>query len=817
MHRYSFPHKPVANPEAIVGGAGKYRFTVLTDGLLRYEWANDHQFENRASVLAINRRLPVPEFRVEENEHNLQIITSRFHLTYDKESFTPSGLSAVIKGHYGPHVSVWRYGNKVNDLGGTARTLDETDGRVALEEGVTSRQGFTTLDDSKSMLFDERQWVSTRLPGDHVDGYLFAYGHDYRQAVQALYLLSGPQPLLPRWALGNWWSRYYAYSADDYLSLMDQFSEKKIPISVAVLDMDWHIVDDNRVKQAGVTGWTGYTWNRKLFPDPKGFMAELHSRGLRIALNDHPADGVQSYEDPYDEMAVALSHDTSNRDPIPFDITNQSFLDAFFDVLHRRFEDDGLDMWWVDWQQGTHSRIPGIDPLWVLNHYHFLDSAIGNKRPLTFSRYAGPGSHRYPIGFSGDTVVSWDSLHFQPEFTATASNIGYGWWSHDIGGHFHGERSEEMLIRWVQLGVFSPILRLHSSNNIFSIKEPWNLEAPFAQIMTDYLQFRHRLLPYLYTMNVRAAVEGLPLVQPMYWGYPESEEAYNVPNQYLFGSDLIVASITSPQDQKSRRSQVRAWLPPGRHVDIFTGTVYDGDRRLWLNRKLTEYPVFAPEGAIIPLDAHSALENGCKDPTTIELLVVVGADGSFEIVSDDGHGQYTDQIQFRHTPISFYQHSGELHIGPTSGIETSTNDHEWQVRFLGYSSSGKIQVQSGEEINNIDGEKVSNGLLVKLGSHSDNTKIVVKLENRPSMNVHTPAAQIVDFLRGAQIEMDMKDCIRVIVESPKSRLVQVGELQTLGLDTAVLNPILEFLLADSREFSDGDSQETGWAVVDGTC
>jgi alpha-glucosidase (family GH31 glycosyl hydrolase) len=385
---------------------------------------------------------------------------------------------------------------------------------------------------------------------------------------------------------------------------------KEIPLSVAVLDMDWHIVDDDRVKQAGVTGWTGYSCNKRLFPDPQGFMTQLRNRGLRIALNDHPADGVHSYEDPYDEMAVALSHDTSTRDPIPFDITNQVFLDAFFDVLHRRFEDDGLDIWWVDWQQGVHSPIPGIDPLWVLNHYQFLDSTISNKRPLTLSRYAGPGSHRYPIGFSGDTVISWDSLHFQPEFTATASNIGYGWWSHDIGGHFHGERSEEMLIRWVQLGAFSPILRLHSSNNIFSIKEPWNLQVPYAQVMTDFLQFRHRLVPYLYAMNVRAAVEGLPLVQPMYWGYPESEEAYNVPNQYLFGSDLIVASITTPQDPKSQRSQVRAQLPPGRHIDIFTGTVYDGDRRLWLNRRLAEYPVLATEEAVIPLDAQFLLKNG---------------------------------------------------------------------------------------------------------------------------------------------------------------------------------------------------------------
>ncbi|KAJ5645791.1 hypothetical protein N7490_002163 [Penicillium lividum] len=814
MHRYSFPHTPVANTDSIIS-AGNYRFTVLTDGLLRYEWAEDRQFEDRASVLAINRQLPVPEFRVKEDQTSLQILTSRFQLTYDKQEFSENGLSAVIKGSYGPHVSVWRYGVRSSNLGGTTRTLDEADGRVALEQGVISRQGFATLDDSTSMLFDDRQWVTTRLPGNRLDGYLFAYGHDYRQAIQAFYLLSGPQPLLPRWALGNWWSRFYPYTGEEYLSLVDRFRESDIPLSVAVLDMDWHIVgDDLRVRNAGVTGWTGYTWNKELFPDPKAFLAELHDRGLHVSLNDHPADGVQAYEDPYNEMATALNHDTSMGDPISFDITNQDFLDASFDVLHRRFEREGLDLWWVDWQQGTHSRIPGIDPLWVLNHYHFLDSSLDNKRPLTFSRYAGPGSHRYPIGFSGDTVVSWDSLQFQPEFTATASNIGFGWWSHDIGGHFHGQKNDEMLIRWVQYGVFSPILRLHSSNNIFSIKEPWNLDPQYGQIMTEYLKFRHRLLPYLYTMNVRAAMQGLPLIQPMYWAYPEREESYNVPNQYMFGSDLIVVPITAPQDPRSRRSQVLAWLPPGRYVDVFTGMVYDGDRRIWLNRRLKDFPVFAPEGAIIPLDAASALPNNCANSTSIELLVVVGKDGIFELVEDDGKGNCTDQINFRRTRISFDQQAGELHIESRSGGNIPPHVRQWKIRFLGYASSELINVCVGDRTQMVNGQNVNNCLYLDVGPHPENTRIVIKLESHPHLMMNRPELQIIDFLRGAQIELDLKDEIRKVIERPISKLLQIGDLHALGLDSALLNPILECLLADSRFALTTEDQETAFIVVD---
>lgn len=118
-------------------------------------------------------------------------------------------------------------------------------------------------------------------------------------------------------------------------------------------------------------------------------------------------------------------------------------MDAYFD-MHHRMEAEGVDFWWLDWQQGGVTRQKGLDPLWMLNHMHYLDSGRGGNWPLTFSRYAGPGSHRYPVGFSGDTIVTWESLAFQPQFTATASNIGYGWWSHDIGGHMFGYRNEEL-------------------------------------------------------------------------------------------------------------------------------------------------------------------------------------------------------------------------------------------------------------------------------------------------------------------------------------------------------------------------------------
>ena len=278
----------------------------------------------------------------------------------------------------------------------------------------------------------------------------------------------------------------------------------------------------------------------------------------------HPADGVRAFEDAYADMAAAVGQDPAEGLPVAFDVVDRRFLAAYFAVLHRGLEDQGVDFWWIDWQQGEHSRIAGIDPLWMLNRFHFEDSGRDERRPLTFSRYAGPGSHRYPVGFSGDTIVSWASLDFQPEFTATASNIGYGWWSHDVGGHTLGVRDDDLALRWVQLGVFSPILRLHSTDDPFLSKEPWAYPEETRRAMGEALRLRVRLVPYLHTMNHRSASEGVPLVLPLYHAAPAEAAAYTTPNAFLFGSELLVAPITSPRDPVVLRGAATAWMSRSR-------------------------------------------------------------------------------------------------------------------------------------------------------------------------------------------------------------------------------------------------------------
>jgi alpha-glucosidase (family GH31 glycosyl hydrolase) len=419
---------------------------------------------------------------------------------------------------------------------------------------------------------------------------------------------------------------------------------------------------------------------------------------------------------------------------------------------------------------------------------------------MTFSRYAGPGSHRYPVGFSGDTIATWESLEFQTEFTATASNIGYGWWSHDIGGHMHGSKDDELATRWAQFGAFSPILRLHSSNSPWTSKEPWVFGMEACKVMTDFLRLRHRLLPYLYTMNQKAASEGSPLVQPMYWDYPKREEAYRVPTQYFFGSELIVVPITAPQDPKLRLGRVRGWLPPGRHVDIFTGAVYDGDRELWLSRALGDYPVFASEGSIVPLDGASEPENGAENPEAFEVLIAVGADGEFKIMEDDGIGSNVNEVTWTQTLISYNQATGVVQIGPTKGSVKSSGIREWNLRFLALEKPEMLRVLvDGFEIEASD-EKVSNGLLVKVGKISKDSKVTIELGADPRLSPPEPSSLILPFLNAAQLSFGLKEQIWAIVTSKTSKTTQASRLNAMDMEKHLLDAVLEYVLADSPTY-----------------
>ena len=608
----------------------QFRISVLTDRLIRLEYSESGTFTDEETSAVICRNFPKIYYDVSTENDILMVETDSLLLKYDGGPFSSTGLSIELKENMQRWYYSVVYANSDENLLGTARTLDMTDGFASLEGGIFGGKGFAVLDDSRSAVLNDGEYFPRN--DDGMDLYFFGYGKKYYDGLKDLYTLTGNVPMIPRYALGNWWSRYYRYSEESYLELMDRFEEEKIPLSVAVIDMDWHITD---VDPKYGTGWTGYSWNKELFPDPQRFLKALKDKKLYTTLNLHPADGIRGFEDMYENMAYRMGIEPATGKAIEFDFGNKEFRDAYFEEVLHPYERDGVDFWWIDWQQGTGKAGVEVDPLFLLNHYHYKDMEDRKIRPMIFSRYAGVGSHRYPIGFSGDTHTTWRSLAYQPYFTSTASNIGYGWWSHDIGGHMLGDKDNERLVRWVQFGVFSPIMRIHSSSSAFFNKEPWNLEEPYKSIIIEFMRLRHKLLPYLYTMNYVAHKSGRPLIRPMYYICPDNKESYEVKNEYGFGDVLIVGTITSPADKDLKLGESVMYIPNGRWYDIFTGNVYDGDKKRKLYRTLDSIPVLLPEGGIVPLSADD-YDNGCDNPKSFEVSIGYGKDGFFDMYEDDG-------------------------------------------------------------------------------------------------------------------------------------------------------------------------------------
>ena len=607
-----------------------YRISVLTDRLLRLEYQPEGQFLDAPTQCVVNRTFPEVSYRKREEEGILTVETDALVLRYDGRYFSSTGLSVTLK-ETGEtwHYSVI-YGNSDKNYYGTARTLDETDGYVRLEPGIFGAYGYAVVDDSASAV---REGESFRPRSqEELDLYFFGYGRDFYGGLKDFYQLFGETPMIPRYALGNWWSRYYPYSEESYLALLEKFRQEEIPLSVAVIDMDWHITE---VDEKYGTGWTGFTWNPELFPDYRRFLSALKDRKLAVTLNLHPADGIRAFEAMYREAAQAMGIDPDSEETVEFDLADPKFRKVYFETVLHPYEKDGVDFWWIDWQQGTGKGNGEVDPLFLLNHYHYEDQKNRSIRPMIFSRYAGVGSHRYPVGFSGDTRTTWQSLAFQPYFTSTASNVGYGWWSHDIGGHMLGDKDTERLVRWVQFGIFSPIMRLHSSNNPFLNKEPWVLGEPYHEIVRQFMRLRHRLIPYLYTMTFLASKEGRPLIQPMYYLCPEEEGAYEVSNEFGFGTELLVCAVTEKEDPELRMASVNALIPEGRWYDIFQGSIYEGKKKRRLYRELTQIPVLLKAGGIVP-ESISDRENGVENPSSLQLLIGGGGDGAFRLYEDDG-------------------------------------------------------------------------------------------------------------------------------------------------------------------------------------
>jgi alpha-glucosidase len=727
---------PAANPQSIVQ-SGSARFTVLTARLIRLEWSPDAVFEDRATFAFPNRYADAPAFTDEQNGNQFTLETEALSLCYqvDRQPFSAANLSITLK----ETGRVWTPGQEnLGNLRGTTRTLDQCAAAARLQEGIVSREGWALFDDSGSPVWDwDQTWVDGR-PDSHLqDWYFFGYGRDYKAALREYIQFGGQVPLIPRYVLGAWWSRFWAYSADDLAALVDEFKTHDVPLDVLVIDMDWHSPD----------GWTGYTWNYDLFPEPEKFLAWVHAQGLQATLNLHPADGIQKHEEAYPRFAELLGRDPALGEGIQFASTDKAFIQHYFELLHHPLEDQGVDFWWLDWQQGEATAIKNLDPLAWLNHLHFRDSTRRGKRPMLYSRWGGLGNHRYPIGFSGDTYATWEALRFQPYFTATAANVAYGWWSHDIGGHF-GATDPELYARWVQFGAVSPVLRLHSTKDPLAERRPWGFSAEVYAVAKAAMQLRYALLPYLYSSAHAATLEGLSLCTPMYYEYPESEDAYLARDQYFLGSEMFVAPITSPVDPETNLATFDVWIPDGVWIEYTTREQFTGPCWVRLQGDLNRIPMFVRAGAVIPT-TPGLMRTRDVENFPLVLEVFPGTTGGFDLYEDDGTTEAYQHADYEITPILLSSKHGRivLHLSGAQGrCEALPQKRMLEIHLKGVEHVQRVTVNGTE----FDDWQVTNAgdLILPLGMVNRYAPLEIVVRAEPiaaPATVQTPFIHVIDY------------------------------------------------------------------------
>ena len=717
---------------------GKARFTVLTPRLVRMEWAEDSKFEDRATLGIVNRALDVPQFDVKKSRSKVIIKTSDMTLTYaGQDKFSAENLSIVFKmadpkAKKGVKTVTWTPGmDESGNLLSTARTLDRCDGITTIDpydKGILSRDGWAVVDESKRHVFvpvesDWKYWVECRPEGERQDLYFFGYGHDYTDALADFTKVSGKIPLPPKYTFGYWWCRYWQYSDYEFIDLANHFRDYNIPMDVMIIDMDWH---DTWTEIAQATpphpgskgrtgrdefgqgiGWSGYTWKKELFPNPENFLSELRRRNIKSSLNLHFNNGIQPYEEPYERFVKDYLSRTSEYDgpegfvydgpfqyrgnsytcgkagdkaPVPFRICQMEWADSYFSQVIRPFENQGVDFWWLDWQQWRESKyIDNLSNTFWLNYTFFNDKvrqteSLGKSapRPMIYHRWGGIGSHRYQVGFSGDTYATWQVLSYLPYFTATASNAGYGYWGHDIGGHMQPkdvkETDPELYTRWIQSGVFTPIFKTHSTKDMTMEKRFWVFPDHF-DAMRKAIRLRYDLTPYIYTAARQAYDTGVSITRPLYYYWPEEDKAYTWKEEFMFGDDILATTVCKPMDKVTGLAERTMWFPEGTDwYDMSTGVMYKGGSEHTLLYTIDENPYYVKAGAVIPM-AGQKIMTLQKQSSELRLVVVPGlGESSAKVYEDDGATQAYD-TEYTVTEVSKITTDGKVvvKVAPRKG------------------------------------------------------------------------------------------------------------------------------------------------------
>ena len=771
-----------------------YRITILSDRLIRFEYSLDGNFYNGATEIVHNRKFDVePKIKVEQDQNYLVITSKYFIMQYAKEkpfkgpSFAPdSNLKVKLVNTD----KIW-YPNhpEARNYKGSAFSIEDFLDKTTLSNGLYSTDGFALLDDSRTMIIDKDGYLNLN-DNKRQDFYLFIYRRDFGLCLKDYFTLTGNPPLIPRYALGIWWNRDLIYNENDIKKLLTSFNRHEIPLSVLLLSEFWHNKDKNNYDLHK----SGFTFNKELFKDPKELTNYLHTNNVMLGLNIDGTEGITNLDDAYPTMCEEL--EIKDGEVIPFKVLDKRFITSYFNNLIDPLYALGVDFFWIDTKDEAVTR--------VLNYYHFNDyKKFSSRRGLILSRNSGKSSHLYPVHYSGQTKVGWNTLKYLPFFNSTASNIGLSWWSHDVGGFKGGIEDSELYLRYIELSTFSGIFRFSAQRGDFYKREPWRWDMVTYTIVKDYCKLRHRLIPYLYTEGYKYYKNYLPVIQPLYYYYPELIDEPTYKNEYYFGTELLVCPITKPKDIVMNRSVEKIFLPKGIWYDFKTGKKFIGNKRHVSFYRDEDYPVFAKTGAIIPLailDNNNL--NNTNNPKGLEINIFPGASNVYKLYEDDGLSSKYEKNDNIITSIDYTYASDSytLNIHTEDGnIKLIPERRNYKIRFRNTRKPERVMVEAnGEKLKEITSYTDDNDFVVEVNDVDVTRPLIV---NCIGNNIEIDAVRIInedifDIISDLKIETLLKEKLSAILFSDlpiNKKRIAVRKLKKSGLDDIFIKMFIKLL------------------------
>lgn len=787
--------KAKSKPEAVFKGE-KYRITILSDVLIRLEYSKDGVFNDYPTVMAINRDFEVPKFEVKQDKKYLQINNEYFQLEYTKEMPFDSGKimpGANLKVTLVGTEKMWFYKHpEARNFKGTAYSLDDTHGKAALYNGLYSTDGFSTIDDSASLVFTQSGSVGKR-PNESIDIYLFMYRKDFGKCLQSYFELTGYPALPPRYAFGIWWNKNEKYKFSEIDNIIKKFRKNDMPFSVLCLAEGWHKQNINASKKKLKSG---YTFDSELYPEPEAFTEYLHENNIFLGVNIDPTDGIPASDPVYPKMKEKLNF--KENISIPFNAYDKNFLRAFLDEVINPLDKIGVDMFWLDLKNKN-----DLNTLFLLNYAVFNEYKNNSKRRgLILSRNPLIAAHRYPVHYSGNTYIDWKVLKLLPHFNSTSANAGVSYWSHDIGGYKGGEEDAELYIRYIQLGTYSPIFRLSSESGRYYKREPWKWDFKTARIAKDYMRIRHRLIPYIYSEAYTYSKLGTPLIRHLYFDNPELIDEPLYKNEYYFGSEFLISPITEQKDKVMNRVIHRMFVPEGNWFDFKTGKKFPGNRRYIAFYKDEDYPVLVKEGAIIPM---AVIENDNLNDTTppkkLEIQIFPGKSNNYNLYEDDGISSLYKEGYYIVTNIDFNYSEDKysIIIRPVEGksnIIPSKRDYKIRLRNTNFAEN--VVVRSINKVMEHKAYISDNDFIIEIENASTTTQLTITISGK-NLNIEATRfvnEEIDEIISDLQIPTAHKLQIADIIfseEEIKKKRINVRRMKRKGIDPLFIKMFLKLL------------------------